>query len=743
IVRGWHGSKVLFSTTRASFSGRFHRLFEVDASTGIETMLPIPEGHQGSISPDGKFMAYIKLPDPADKDGSYRPFKLYRGGNMPKVWIFNLATYEIEEVPAENSNNTQPVWVGDDIFFLSDRDKKNNNIFRYSRSSKKVEKLTSFTDFPVASIYSNGTDLSFEQGGKIYLMDNTGKQSQVKIRLDVDIPTRRPHYQNVASNIRAAHISPTGQRVVVEARGEIMTVPAEKGDIRNITNTPAAHERNPAWSPDGKYIAYFSDESGEYQLKLRDQKGTETVITIPLGEPNFYYNPVWSPDSKKILYSDKHLRLYYIDISAKKPVLIDQETFDRPDYSFDANWSPDSKWITYHKREKNNLRNIYIYEVANAKKHTVTDGLSETANPVFSRDGKYIFFTASTNFARNVGWLDMSSYDNRAVSNIYAVVLSKKTPSILAPQSDDETVAPPGETAKADSTKKTPATKGSKKATGAKEDKKDDEKTPAVIIDFDGIGDRIEVLPVKADNIYMLNGKAEGKLYYLTVDPAAFEPMLHAYNIADRKSEDVVTNVDDYSISADGKKLFYNADGSMSIVSLAGKVNPSEGKLNVADMKVLVDPEKEWKQMFDELWRIERDFFYVENLHGADWNGIRKKYETFLPYVGHRDDLNYLFNIMMAELVIGHNYVGAGEYPKGINVNVGLLGADYEVKDGFYQIKKIYTGLSWNPDITAPLMKPGVDIKEGEYVVAVTEHLLIQKRISIACFRTLPVSRLY
>jgi len=706
VVRGWHGSKILFTSSRASFSTRFNRFFEVDMKSGVETLLPIPEGHQGNISPDGKYLAYIKNPDPTDKAGVYRPFKLYRGGNMPKIWLFNFDNKEIEEIPASNSNNTRPVWVGNDICFLSDRDNRNTNIYKFDRVSKQVVRLSSFTDFPVKTLHSNGKELVFEQGGKLHLMDASGKAVTLQIQLNADIPTKRSHLENATGSIRNYHISPSGVRAVFEARGEILTVPAEKGDIRNISNSPAAHDRSPAWSPDGRYIAYFSDKAGEYELVISDQKGEAQPISISLGEPDFYYNPVWSPDSKKIIFNDKHLRLFYVDINQKKPVKIDDDTYDRPDASFDASWSPDSKWITYNRKGKNNLRNIYLYEISAGKAIQLTDGLSEATNPVFTKDGKYLFFVASTNYSRNVGWLDMSSYDNVPVSNIYGVVLSKSDPSLRLPQSDEELLKP-ASILKKDSTR--PVTK------------KGDSARATATIDLSGLNERIEPLSLPAKNYFALSGAVDGKLYYLSTEPGAADATLSFYDIAKQKSETVVTGINDYAISADGKKMLYSARGAYGIVPIAGKLSIGDGSLNTSEMKVMVDPEKEWKQMFDELWRIERDFFYVENLHGADWKEIRKKYEVFLPFVGHRDDLNYLFHEMMSELVIGHNYVGSGDYPDVINVNVGLLGADYEIANGYYRFKKIYSGMSWNPGIRAPLIQPGIIVKEGEYLVAVND----------------------
>lgn len=708
IVRGWSGNKIVFASSRASFSGRYQRLFEVDAATGTENMLAMPEAQQGSFSPDGKYIAYIKNPDPAEKSGVYRPFKLYRGGNMPEIWIFNTGNNETEKIPAANANNTRPVWAGNAIYFLSDRDNQNTNVYRYDIAAKKIDKITSYTDYAVKSLYSNGKELSYEQAGKIFLLNPANGQSkQVPVTINNDVPASRPHYVNAAAAIRSYDISPTGVRAVFEGRGEIFTLPLEKGDLRNLTNSPGANDRNPAWSPDGKYIAYFSDESGEYQLMLKDQKGQQPAIAIKLNAEDFYYNPVWSPDSRKIVFSNKHLQLLYIDINERKVMKVDEDTYDRPDASFNASWSADSKWILYNKKLKNNLRAILVYDLAAGKSSQLTDGRSEAGSPAFSRDGKYIFFTASTNYGRAVGWLDMSSFDVNPSNSIYAIVLSKSASSLLAPESDEETVKP-------DTTVKAPVAD----AKPAAEKAKAEPAVKPVLIDIEGIQQRIVALPLPAGNYYNLSGLAEGKLYYISAAPTG-ETTLNSYDITKRKSEALADNISDYSISADGKKLLYVSSGSYGIAATGGKIAPGTGKLNTNDFKTLVDPRKEWKQMFDELWRIERDFFYVENMHGANWKAIKAKYEKFLPYVGHRDDLNYLFHDMMAELVIGHNYVGSGDYPEAVSVNTGLLGADYETANGMYRFKKIYSGLSWNPTFKAPLSQPGITVKEGDYLVAV------------------------
>ncbi|HEX6333309.1 MAG TPA: PDZ domain-containing protein, partial [Flavisolibacter sp.] len=696
VVRGWSGGRVMYASSRESTTPRYQRLFLVDAVSGHDEVMKMPEATEGSVSPDGKYVAYIKVNDPSDGNRNYRPFKLYRGGLMPRVWIFNNATHDVEEIPgSKGNNNIRPVWVGDMIYFLSDRDNQNMNMYSFNTKTKEVKKVTDYKDYDVKTLHSDGRSLVYEQAGRIHVWDlSAGKSTALKIALNADLTTKRPHYENGETFIRSAGISPTGVRAVFESRGEIITVPLEKGDTRNITRSPGVHDRSPSWSPDGRYIAFFSDEGGEYRLKIRDQKGDSDYATIPLAEEDFYYNPVWSFDSKKILFNDKHMRIYYVDLNEKKPVFIDQDTYDRPDAFFAASWSHDNNWIVYQKKLKNNLRAIFVYDVAGRKSYQVTDGRSEAMYPTFSRDGKYIFFTASTNYGRSVGWLDMSSYENLVRNNIYAIVLSKDAPSILSPESDEEMI-------KKDSAAKPPPA------------------PKTVRIDFDDIDQRIVALNLPEKFYSNLLGHAEGKLFFVQRDPGVPQPTLMTYDIAKRKAEPFVAGVGSYTLSADGKKVLYNNAGSYFIVASATKPNGTDGKLNITDMKIWTDPEKEWAQMFNEVWRIERDFFYVDNLHGADWKNLRKKYEKFLPYVAHREDLSYLFNDMMAELVIGHNYVSAGDYPDPVNVNVGLLGADYEMVNGKYRFKKIYSGLNWNPGFTAPLTQPGVQVKEGDFIISV------------------------
>ena len=707
IVRSWRDAQtVIFASTRASFSGRYQRLFEVKLDGGTPEALPMPEAHQGSVSPDGKYTAYIKNPDPTEARGTYRPFKHYRGGNSPRIWIFNNNTYEVTEIPSDNANNTYPVWAGNTVFFLSDRNGV-TNVFAYDPGNRAVRQVTRHTDFDVRTLYSNGRELVYDQGGRIHLFNlEKGAERTLKIALNANLPFRQPRYVEVAKSINNIGISPTGKRAVVEARGDVLTVPAEKGDVRNLTHSPGAFDRRPAWSPDGRWIAYWSDASGEYQLLLSDQMGDKEPQVIPIANPTFFYELYWSPDSKKLVFGDKNFKLYLLDVTSKVVKMIAEDLYSDPVQDFHPAWSPDSKWVAYVRKLDNQFRAVFLYHLPDGKTLQLTDGMSHADYPTFSRDGKYLFFAASTNYALNAGWLDMSNYERDIISSIYAVVLAADGASPLAPQSDEE-------------------------EPGAAEKKEEEEKGGAAQIsetriDLVGIDQRIVALPMPGRVYSSLDGGVEGKLFYLESIHNQPGATLHAFDLEKRESKPFLSGIVGYKVSADGKKLIYaSPDNVYGIVEAGAEPKVGDGALNLGDAKVFVDPAQEWAQIFREVWRMERDYFYVENMHGADWPAIRRKYEPFLPYVGHREDLNYLLAEMMSELVIGHNYVGGGDFPKVEAVNVGLLGADYRVQDGYYQFARIFSGLNWNPSFRAPLTEPGIQVSEGDYLLAVNGQPLL------------------
>lgn len=713
LLRGWIGNDQLYFTSTRDFRFALSpRLHKVNLDGTGEQPLPMPEAVQGSPSPDGRYWAYIKNTDPTER--ARVAFKRYRGGGMPQIWIFDTKTNHTEIIPGPGSNNVKPQWLGNKVYFLSDRD-LTMNLFSYDVSSKKTEKLTDFKDYDIKTLTAGQEALAFEQGGKAHLLETANnKVKSIAINIQADVPYKRPRYIDMASAIGNMEISPKGVRALFESRGEIFSVPKEKGDARNVSNSPGSFEKFPAWSPDGKYISYLSDKNGSYQLVLLNQVTKEAPIYISLGNMPFYYQPIWSPDSKKLAYGDTHLNLFYIDINDRKPVLVKADKDgSSPGRSYSAlqpAWSPDSKWISYVATLPNAVSAAFLYNVDKASHTQVTDGMSNVNSPSFSRDGKYLFFTASTDVGLTNSGLHMSAYQRPVNYNAYALILSKKTPSLYKTESDEESVKPDEQPEK----KKEEPKKGKK----GKEDKsKESAAVPekkSIEVDLADLSNRIIALPIPAGSIQGLDGSVEGQVLYFRNGELA------TLDLKKMETSNLVSGVNSLSISADGKSMMYSSRGNYYIVDAAKKPATSEtGKVKLDGIKVLIDPAAEWKQMFNEVWKMEKDLFYVENMHGTDWPAMKVKYEKFLPYVNHRSDLSYLFNEMMGEMVVGHNYIYPGDEPNAPAVGVGMLGADYEVDNGFYKIGKIFTRLDWNPTFKAPLAEPGLNIKEGDYIVAI------------------------
>ncbi len=712
LVRGWIDNETLYFTSTRDFlyaqSQRMHRV-RVDGTK--EEALPMPEASQGAPSPDGRYWVYTKNTDPYERGNV--AFKRYRGGAMPQLWIFDTNTLKVEAIPGEGSNNVRPVWVGEKVYFLSDREKI-VNLFAYDTKSKKVEKLTNFNDYDIKSLNAGPGVLTFEQAGRVHLYDiQTLKSTILDIRIQADVPYKRSQYVDMASNIRSFEISPKGVRPLFESRGEIFSVPKEKGDARNVSNSPGSYEKYPAWSPDGKYISYLSDKNGRYQLVLQNQVTKGNPEYIDLGSSHFYFEPSWSPDSKKLFYSDSHLNLYYIDIQERKPVLVKQDVLgphtNRTYNVLQPAWSSDSKWIAYVATLPNTVSAIFLYDLEKGTHTQVTDGMSTAARPSFSRDGKYLFFLASTDIGLTNSGLHMSAYQRPVNYTAYAFILSKKTPSLFKNESDEETV-------KAE--EPVPAKKEAEKS--ASKDKKGEpakaevkEAPKRVEIDLDDISPRIMALPVSG-SIGGVEGGVEGHMLFVRGGE------LSTLELAKMEVKPLVQGVYGVVVSADGKQMMYASRGGYYVNAAAQKpATPETGKIKLEGIKLLVDPAAEWKQMFHEVWHLQKEYFYVENMHGADWPAMKVKYEKFLPFVNHRADLTYLFNEMMGEMVVGHNYIYPGDEPAAPSVGVGMLGADYEVINGAYKIKKIYQRLDWNPGFKSPLGEPGLNVKEGQYIVAV------------------------
>lgn len=699
------GKSVLFTSQRAVFTNRYAQFFTVPITGGYPTALEIPTAWSGTYSPDGRFVAYNPLQD------NFRQWKHYRGGTNSTIWIFSLQDKSIVKVPQPQggSNDAGPVWIGDHIYFRSDRNGE-FNIFSYSITSKEVKQLTSFKDFPVVNMAGTNGKLVFEQAGYLhaYTLGN-GSTGKLTIGIAADLLELRTRYVKGAGYIRSAGISPSGARAVFDFRGEIVTVPAEKGDARNITATVGAHEKYPAWSPDGKSIAYFSDQSGEYQLHIRPQDGKGTAKAYPLAGAGFYAFLKWSPDGKKISFSDNSRSLFLFDVATGTTKKIDTDELYTPGIfrNLFGDWSPDSKWLAYTKVLDTNFKQIYFYSIEQAKSFAVTDGLSDAADPLFDTGGKYLFFLASTDAGPVLNWFDQSSNDMRYTNSIYLLTLQRETISPFVKESDEESGKPPIAEPATDSN-----TKNSK-------DKKPDTPKEAFRIDFDGIGNRIVDLPLKAGNYQSLGMGKEGELLYITYG-ADGTGSLHKYDIKKRKDSDVA-ELDQYLLSADGKKMLYRKGSTWTISNTGEKPESGKGVVNTTDLQVKIDPQAEWPHIFDEAWRVNRDYFYDPGMHGADWSAIKKKYAQFLPDLACRTDLNTLIQWMCSELAVGHHRITAAGDKLNTPPSVpgGLLGADYTVANNRYQLKKIYGGLNWNPNLRSPLTEPGVNAKAGDYILAV------------------------
>jgi tricorn protease len=743
-VLGWtpDGKKILFASWGSSFRHFEDQLYTVPVDGGFPAKLPIPIGEEAQFSPDGTHLVYVPHLQ------WQAAWKRYHGGQTTPIWIADLKDSSVVKIPRDNSNDHYPLWVGDTIYFLSDRNGP-VSLFAYNTKTKEVSEALHSDGFDFKTISSGPDAIVIEQFGAIKLYDlNTRQAKNVSVHVRGDFDAVRPHFAKVeAKRIQSFGISPTGARAVFEAWGEIFTVPTDKGDIRNLTRSPAVADRDPAWSPDGKSIAYFSDDSGEYELCIRGQNGLGEVRHINLGAPpSFFYTPTWSPNSKKIAYSDKRMNLWYVDLDKPQPKLIDTDYFGGFSATqFSQTWAPDNKWIAYTRQLPSGLHAVFVYSLDQGKAFQITDGMSDTLYPVFDRNGKYLYFTASTDVALSTAGLDMSSDEHRVTRSVYVAVLSKDVPSPLAPESDEEKIGAGDKDKSSDKDKDKDKDKGKGEAgdesaagkDAHKDDKdKDKEKKeePVVVkIDIEGISQRILAFPIPARNYIGMHAGKSGILFLHEVANALSEEdfrnltgTIQKFDLSKRKVDKWIEEVNDYAVSFDGGKILYRkgevwATASADDVPPApgGPPKPGLGPLKLAGWEVYVEPRAMWKQIYNETWRIQRDFFYDPHYHGLDLDKAKKKYEPYLEGIASRGELTYLFAECLGEMTVGHMFVGGGEAPEPKKVKGGLLGADYSLEDGRYRIAKVYDGENWNPSLQAPLTQPGVNVKAGDYILAV------------------------
>ncbi|WP_338410401.1 PDZ domain-containing protein [uncultured Flavobacterium sp.] len=707
-VTGWSndGTKIIFSSGRknAPFPNP-DQLWEVSVEGNNPTPFNLPRAANGKFSPDGLLFVYEQI-SPWETE-----FKNYRGGQNNPLRIFDLKTYATQKLPWENSRDIDPVWMDDTIYFLSDRD-FTMNIWAYSTQSKTVNQVTFFKEFDCKNLEGDNVALIFENGGYLYTLA-LGSDKPVKLTINVtgDFPWTRLHWSKIEKYIESTAISPNGKRIALSGRGDVFTIPAKKGNPRNISNSQGIADRAVAWSPDGKSISWFSDEGGEYQLVIADQFGKEKRI-ISIENPTFYYKPSWSPDSKYLSFYNENRTLWIVEVSSGKFTEIASEGFAHPEHVIYGEWAPDSKWIAYTKRLSNEYSSIFIYSLDQKKSFQITDGMANCKMPAWDKSGKYIYFMASIDYGMNVGWLDMSSFDHPVTSSIYMAVLSKETLSPLAPESDDEVP-------EKDKATETDKTKYRKKKSDEAQEKEVEKKIEPVKIDFEGLQQRIIALPVPSRVYIQLETAKDGVLFYSEQIPSEEGLSLNRFTLEKRKSEKVVDGISGFEIAAEGEKYLYVTKSNQFVISkVTEKPDLAEETLSISDVKIKVDPILEWQQIFREAWRYQRDYFYVENIHGLDMNWAYKTYSLWVDHVKHRSDLNYVLDVFSGETSIGHSFVRGGDYPEVDKVPTGLLGADFIIENGMYRIKKIYNGESWNAKMRSPLSGPGINVKEGDYLLA-------------------------
>ncbi len=757
LVQGWtpDGKAVMFSSSRATWApSGAPRFWTVPAGGGVEEPMPLPRGYQGKISADGTRIAY-RMNSSWDEER-----RNYRGGQNRPVWIVDLKSLDLVSPPWTDSKDVDPCWVGDTVYFISDRDGV-ANVWTYDTRSKRLAQVTRFTDFDVKTIDSGAGTVVFEQAGYIHELDpRTGKEHTVNITATGDFPWMMPKWEDVTSRMTNIALSPTGKRVVVEARGEIFTIPADKGDVRNLTHSSGSAEREPAWSPDGKWVSYFSDKSGEYKLVIESQDGLTPPREIALDHPTHYYTPSWSPDSKKIMFSDTNLHVWVLDVASGQAKIVGNDPWMVPTRTLNPVWGPDSKWVAYSSRLKSMYHAIFVSNVETGESKQITDGLADSVWPAWDASGKYLWFLASTDFGLRSQWLDMTSYDHDENFGLYAAVLKKGEPSPLLPESDEDKgvgSAPPGGGGGGRGGRGGAPPAGGAATDAVAADADQAVQTPrgprapvTVQIDFDGLQQRIISVPGVPEHQYsQLRAGVAGTVYYLEAAAGGGRgggggfgggggSTLHRYRLSDRRAAPFVTAVAEYDVSADGHKLLYRTGGggggargrgagaagggngpNLFLVD-ADRTPPQagQGRLNVT-MRMYLEPKEEFKQIFNEGWRNQRDYLYVPNMHGTDWAKDKQMYGELLPYVNHRADLNYLLDMMGAEIAIGHSYVRGGDMPEVPPSPGGLLGADFAIENERYKIARIYDNESWNPDLRAPLSAPGVDVSVGDYILAI------------------------
>lgn len=705
VVLDWtpDSKSILFRANRTTFGERNGKYFTVNIDGGMEVPLPIVNGGFATFSPDGSEICFT----PVDRE--FRTWKRYKGGRATELWRYNLNSNSAEQVTHWAGTDQWPTWYGDNIYYASDRDTR-LNIWSYNTSTGEDVQVTSHTDFDVMWPSGSNGKLVYENGGFLYVLNlQSGVSEKISVSIKYDNPNLQASFKNVKDFVGSYSLSPTGKRALIEARGDIFSVPAENGEIVNLTNTQGVREISPVWSPNGKQIAYYSDETGEYELYLIDNKKGAEPRKLTSGSKAWKNQAVWSPQNTHLLYSDRTMTLWLVDAANGRQVAVDKASAEEiSDYTF----SYDGGWIAYSKSSPNYQSALWLYNVSTGQKHQITDAAFSDSNPVFSRDGRFLFFLSNRDFNLAFSSFEFDYLYNNA-TRVYAIPLKDDGSSLLPNKIDIE---PYGDEAAENEEADAKGSDVSKESTSKS-------KVEKITIDLDGIQNRIEVLPMSNGNYNILGAVEEGLLY-----SSGNKTM--RYNIKDEKSEEILDGVGYVTPSADGKLLIYRRNGEFMIAKNEPGQKAGDGKIDLTNLVMKIDPKLEWNQIYEDAFRIFRDYFYVDNIHGVDWAGIKETYGAMLPYVPSRYDLDYILNEVISETNTGHSYVDWGDIGSVDRINGGLLGAELvaDMKANRYKISKIYQGENWNESRRSPLTESGIDVNEGDYIIKINgEDVTVDK----------------